>query len=92
MKGARGKETQTNIPVEQNSVYQKLGKKLQLCSLAYIMQCSTSGGDNHTDHSDVVIAMSKTSELHQRFPTKNVCTLQRQQQHLVFFCLVSFVN
>lgn len=57
------------------SLYQKLGKKLQLCSLAYIMQCSTSGGGTHAGHTDLTIAMSITSERHQRFPTESVSTL-----------------
>lgn len=50
-------------------------KQLQLCSLSFITQCSASAGDTHTGNTDVITAMSKTSEHHQRFPTENACTL-----------------
>lgn len=92
MMGAREKETQIDVTLVQGSVYQKLCKKIHLCSLVYIMQCFLSGGGTHIDDIDVTIAMPKTSECHQIFLVENVCTSQRLQPHLVLFCLLSFVN
>lgn len=60
MVAARGKETQINVTLVQDSVYQNPSKKLCLCCLVYIMQCFLSGGGTHMAHTDVTIAKPKT--------------------------------
>lgn len=56
MIGARGKEIQIKVTLVQDSVYQKQGKKPNLCSLVYIMQCFSSGGGTIIGHTDFIVA------------------------------------
>lgn len=90
MMGARGKEIQINVTLVQDSVCQKLGEKLHLCSLVYIMQCFLSGGGTLIGH-------TKMSQLQSLKPLN---TTKHFQQRMcapysdcsnILFCFVSYL-